>query len=111
MIRVKRGITARKRKKGKGFQSLSKTRFRLANQKNLKAKTSSYHSRKKRKIFFRELWINRINSATKLSGLNFSKFINLCKKSQIHLNRKILAQLFIYESKLFFDFFEINYDH
>ena len=108
MIRVKRGITAHKRKKGKGFQSSSKNRFRLANQKNLKVKISSYRSRKKRKIFFRELWINRINSATKFSGFNFSKFINFCKKSQIHLNRKILAQLIIYESKLFFDIFEIH---
>ena len=112
MIRIKRGITTRNRKKKiyrmeKGFQSSSKNRFRLANQKKLKANTSSYYSRKKRKIFFRELWINRINSATKLYGLNFSKFLNFCKKSKIQLNRKVLAQLIIYESKLFFEIFEL----
>ena len=102
MIRIKRGITTRNRKK-----KISKNRFRLANQKKIKANTSSYHSRKKRKIFFRELWITRINSATQLYGLNFSKFLNFCKKSKIQLNRKILAQLVIYESKLFFDIFKM----
>ena len=56
MIRIKRGITTRNRKKKiyrmeKGFQSSSKNRFRLANQKKIKANTSSYYSRKKRKIF------------------------------------------------------------
>lgn len=91
----------------KGFQYSSKNRFRLANQKKIKANTSSYNSRKKRKIYFRELWINRINSATKLYGLNFSKFLNFCKNSKIQLNRKILSQLIIYESKNFFDVFEM----
>ena len=115
MIRVKRGLVARKRKRKilkieRGFQSSSKNRFRTANQKNIKSKFSAYKSRKKRKIFFRDLWINRINSAVQLHGLSFSKFINFCKKSKIQLNRKILSQLIIYDSKLFFDYFKINFE-
>ena len=113
MIRIKRGLVARKRKKKilkteKGFQTSSKNRFRTANQKNLKAKYSAYKNRKKRKIFFRDLWINRINSSTRLNGLNFSRFINFCKKSKIQLNRKILSQLMIYDSESFFTYFQIK---
>lgn len=113
MVRIKRGsVTHRKKKKilknKKGFQAFSKTKFRIANQKDLKSKSLAYDSRKKRKRFIRGLWIHRINSATKLNGLSFSKFINFCKNSKIQLNRKILSQLIIYDSEAFFNYFKIN---
>lgn len=114
MIRIKRGSVARNRKKKilnnrKGFPVFSSTIFRIANQKDLKSKSLAYDSRKKRKRLIRSLWINRINSSTKLNGLSFSKFINFCKNSKIQLNRKTLSQLMIYDSKSFFDYFQINY--
>ena len=113
MIRIKRGSAAQRKKKKilknkKGFQVFSKTKFRIANQKDLKSKSLAYDSRKKRKRLMRSLWIHRINSATKLNGLSFSKFINFCKKSKSQLNRKILSQLIIYDSEAFFDYFQIN---
>ena len=89
-------------KMNKGFESSSRSLFRVANQKYVKTKTSSYRDRKKRKRLFRNLWIHRINSALRLHGFSFNQFIHLCRKSKIQLNRKIIAQLVIYDPDSFF---------
>lgn len=107
MIRIKRGAVAKKRRRkifkiNKGFKASSRSLFRVANQKYVKTKISSYRDRKKRKRLFRNLWIHRINSALRLYGLSFNQFINLCRKSKIQLNRKIIAQLVIYDPDSFF---------
>lgn len=111
MIRIKRGFTARKRRKkilkmNRGFQTSSKNLFRIANQKHVKSKVSASRDRKKRKILFRHLWIHRINAATRLYGLSFNQFIKVCKQSKIQLNRKILSQLMIYDPESFFTEFK-----
>ncbi len=113
MIRIKRGFIARRRRKkilkmNRGFQASSKNSFRIANQKYLKAKTSSYRDRKKRKRLFRNLWVHRINSATRAYGFSFNQFISYCKKSNILLNRKVISQLIIHDSLSFFDEFSSN---
>ena len=102
MIRIKRGFVAQKRRKkilkiNKSSKGAPRKVFRVANQKYIKSKTLSYKNRKKRKTFFRGLWINRINSATRLYGVSFSQFIAFCQKEKIQLNRKIIAQLVIYD--------------
>lgn len=108
MIRIKRGTVAIKRRKkilkmNKGFQGSSKSLFRIANQKYIKSKVSSYVSRKKLKRFSRNLWTNRINSATKLYGLSFNQFQALCRKLNIKLNRKVVSQLALYDPNSFFN--------
>lgn len=113
MVRIKRGFIARRRRKkiikgNRGFQASAKKSFRIANQKYLKAKTSAYYDRKKRKILFRNLWVNRVNSATRAYGFSFNKFISLCKKSKILLNRKVISQLIIHDSSSFFNEFNSN---
>ena len=107
MIRIKRGAVAKKRRKkifkmNRGFQASSRSLFRVANQKYVKTKTSSYRDRKRRKRIFRSLWIHRINSALRLYGLSFNQFINLCRKLKIKLNRKVISQLAIYDPDAFF---------
>ena len=107
MVRVKRGAVAKNRRKNvlkmnKGFGSSSRSLFRIANQKYVKAKTLSYSSRKKRKRLFRNLWIHRINSGLRLYGLSFNQFNNLRRRLRIQLNRKILSQLIIYDPDSFF---------
>jgi len=94
MTRVKRGFVARRRRKRtEGFQG----RYKIANQKYIKAHISSYRDRKNKKRQFRRLWITRINSFLKplklRYKLSYNKFIFLLKKNNINLNRKILAQL------------------
>lgn len=106
MARVKRGVMARKRHKkilklAKGYYGARSKVFRVAKQAVIKAGQYAYIGRKQRKRQFRELWIVRINAAARLYGLSYSNFINGLKKSNIHINRKILADLAIFDIKAF----------
>ncbi|AKG20265.1 50S ribosomal protein L20 [Calothrix sp. 336/3] len=106
MTRVKRGNVARKRrnkilKLAKGFRGSHSTLFRTANQQVMKALRSAYRDRKKRKRDFRRLWITRINAAVRQHGMSYSQFIGNLKKSEIKLNRKMLAQLAILDPAAF----------
>jgi large subunit ribosomal protein L20 len=100
MSRVKRGNVARKRrnkilKLAKGFRGSHSTLFRTANQQVMKALRHAYRDRKKRKRDFRRLWITRINAAVRQHGMSYSKFMGNMKKSNIEINRKMLAQMAI----------------
>lgn len=106
MTRVKRGNVARKRRKrilnlAQGFRGAHSGLFRISNQQVLKALKYSYVGRKNRKREFRRLWICRINAATHLYDIKYSKFIYLLKKSNIGLNRKILAQIAVIDPDSF----------
>ena len=106
MTRVKRGFVARKRRKKvlnltKGFRGSSSVLFRPANQKKMKALCFSYRDRRQRKRNLRSLWITRINTASRLSNLNYSQFIYKLKQLNIQINRKWLAQLAIRDQQVF----------
>ena len=106
MVRVKRGNVARKRRKkilqlAKGYKGAHSRLFRVANQQVMKALRYSYIGRKQKKRTFRKLWITRINAASKLNGLSYSKLIHNLKKSNIDLNRKMLSQIAVLDSKTF----------
>jgi len=53
----------------------------------------AYRDRKANKREFRALWIQRINAASRLNGMSYSKFIGDLKKRNITLDRKVLAYL------------------
>ncbi|MFQ4139876.1 50S ribosomal protein L20 [Nodosilinea sp. PGN35] len=98
MARVKRGNVARKRrnkvlKLAKGFRGSHSKLFRTANQQVMKALRYAYRDRRNRKRDFRRLWITRINAASRLHGLSYSQLIGQLKKSNIDINRKMLAQM------------------
>jgi len=98
MTRVKRGTIANKRRKNwlkhaKGFKWGRKSKFRLAKDALKHAWTMSYKGRKEKKRDFRALWNININAACRQQDLTYSKFINLLKKADIELDRKILADL------------------
>jgi len=106
MVRVKRGNAARKRrnkilKLAKGFRGTHSKLFRMANQQVMKALRYSYVGRKCRKRQFRSLWIVRINAAVRQSGTNYSSFMSFLKRSNIGLNRKMLAQLAVLDFSSF----------
>ncbi len=106
MVRVKRGNVARKRrnkilKLAKGFRGTHSKLFRMANQQVMKALRYSYVGRKCRKRQFRSLWIVRINAAVRQSGMNYSSFMSFLKRSNIGLNRKMLAQLAVLDFSSF----------
>ena len=106
MVRVKRGNVARKRRKkiltlASGYRGAHSVLFRVANQQVMKALRYSYIGRKQKKRIFRKIWINRINAASRLNGISYSKLIHNFKKSNIDLNRKMLSQIAVLDASTF----------
>ena len=105
-MRVKRGFKARRRRNkvltlAKGFRGGRSKLFRTAADSVDKALNYAYRDRKAKKRDFRRLWIARINAATRLSDLSYSKFIHGLKLANISLDRKVLAELAISDPKGF----------
>ena len=106
MPRVKRGVTARARHKkvlalAKGYRSHRKNVYRVAKQAVMKAGQYAYRDRRQRKRQFRQLWIVRINAGARENGLSYSKFMNGLKKAAIEIDRKVLADLAVFEKAAF----------
>jgi len=98
MVRVKRGKTARKKKKRlfkqvKGFRWGRKRRLKLAKDALRHAWAHAYRDRKRKKREMRKLWQTQISATCRQHGISYSRFIHNLKKNRIDLNRKILAQL------------------
>jgi large subunit ribosomal protein L20 len=106
MPRVKRGVTARARhkkilKKAKGYYGARSRALRVAKQAVTKAGQYAYRDRRQRKRQFRALWIIRINAAARLQGLSYSRLIQGLKKAAIEVDRKVLADLAVYDQTAF----------
>ena len=126
MTRVTRGFVAKKRRKrvlklAKGFRGSHSVLFRTAQQRTMRALSLAYRDRRLYKRNIRSLWIRRINSFLRDNApesgvtassseniesnssvgskntLSYSSFIHKLKKSNILLNRKVLAQLAIFD--------------
>jgi large subunit ribosomal protein L20 len=67
----------------------------------MKAGQYAYRDRRARKRVFRQLWIARINAATRALGLTYSQFMNGLKKAAIALDRKVLADLAVNDAQAF----------
>ncbi|MCQ3810887.1 MAG: 50S ribosomal protein L20 [Acidimicrobiia bacterium] len=98
MARVKRAVTARKRrravvKRAKGYYGNKSRTFRGANEQLLHSGQYAYRDRRARKGEFRRLWIQRINAACRQNGTTYSRFINGLKLAEVEVDRKILAEL------------------
>jgi large subunit ribosomal protein L20 len=106
MPRVKRGVTARARHKkvleqAKGFRGRRKNVYRVAKQAVMKAGQYAYRDRRRKKREFRALWIVRINAAAREFGLTYSTLINGLKKAQVEVDRKVLADLAVFDRSAF----------
>ena len=106
MARVKTGTHRRRRHKKilkmtKGQFGARRTSFRRANEAMLKSLWYAYRDRRNRKRDLRRLWITRINAAARLNGTTYSRFIHDLKRSEIGLNRKILADLAVRDPQAF----------
>ena len=100
MARVKGAMATRKRrnktlKLAKGYWGNKSKHFKMAKQAVMKSGNYAYIGRKQKKRDFRALWITRISAACKLNGMNYSAFMNGCKKAGITLNRKMLSEIAI----------------
>lgn len=105
-MRVKRGFAARRKhkrmlKQAEGFRGRRGNCFKLAKRSVQKALKYAYRDRKVKKRDFRALWIMRINAACRLNGITYSQFIYGLKQSKIEMDRKMLADLAVNDSKSF----------
>ena len=106
MAQSKSVVTPRARHKkvlsaAKGYYNARRKVFRIAKQAVIKAGQYAYRDRKARKRQFRQLWIIRINAGARQHGLSYSRFINGLKKAGIAIDRKMLAELAVYNKQVF----------
>jgi large subunit ribosomal protein L20 len=98
MARVKRGVTAHKRHKKvlaqvKGHYSTNNRLYKRAHESLMRSLAYAYRDRRTRKRDMRRLWIIRINAASRLNGLPYSKLMNGLALAGIGVDRKMLADL------------------
>jgi large subunit ribosomal protein L20 len=103
MPRVKRGVTAHARHKkvldkAKGYYGARSKVFRVAKQAVTKAGQYAYRDRRQRKRQFRALWVARINAAARENGMSYSRLIDGLNKANIEVDRKVLADLAVFDA-------------
>ena len=106
MARIKGALHTRKRRKrvlklAKGYRGAKSKQFRTAKQAVMKSGVYSYAGRRLKKRDFRKLWIARINAATRVNGLSYSKFMHGLKVAGIDINRKMLAEMAVNDAAAF----------
>jgi large subunit ribosomal protein L20 len=96
--RVKRAVHGQKKRRkvleqARGYVGQTHVSYRKAKEQLLKSDNAAYRDRKKKKRVFRRLWIIRINAAARREGLSYNQFVAGCRKANIELDRKILADI------------------
>jgi large subunit ribosomal protein L20 len=105
-MRVKRGVTARKKRRkilklAKGFYGARRRLYRVATEAVERALKFAFRDRRARKREFRSIWIARISAAARENNISYSKLINGMKKSGIELDRKVLSEIAIHDPQAF----------
>ena len=106
MPRIKRSVASRARRKrilksAKGYYGARSRTFKVAKQAVIRAGQYAYRDRRQRKRQFRQLWIIRINAAVREHGLSYSRFISGLKSAGIEVDRKVLADIAVFEKEVF----------
>ena len=116
MARVKGAVNAKKKHKkvlklAKGFYGQKSRTFRAANPAVMRSLRSAYIGRKLKKRQYRQLWITRINAAARMNGISYSKMMSGLKKGGVEINRKMLADMAVYDAEGFKALAEIAKDN
>ena len=116
MARVKRAMNSRKKHKkvlklAKGYYGGKSKLFKTANESVIRALRNAYVGRRLKKRDYRRLWIARINAATRMNGLSYSRFMNGLKLAGVDINRKMLSEIAIHDAKAFADLVEVAKKH
>ena len=115
-MRISRGMAAKRRhnkilKLAKGYKGAKSRQYRVANQAVMKAGFYAYRDRRQVKRDFRRLWIARINAAARMNGTTYSRMISGLRKAGVTVNRKMLADLAVYDSSGFNQLVEVSKQH
>ena len=106
MSRVKRSITAKKKRRkilklAKGYFGARSRLLRTATEAVNRAMKYAYRDRRVRKRDFRKLWIARINAAARSCDITYSRLIAGMDKASVAIDRKILADLAVHDPQGF----------
>ena len=106
MARIKGAMMTRKRrnkvlKAAKGYWGAKSKHFKMAKQAIMKSGNYAFAGRKMKKRDFRRLWITRISAQAKVCGMNYSTLMHGLKLAGIDLNRKMLAEIAVYDKEAF----------
>ena len=106
MAKVKWAVAARRRRKrllkrAKGYRGARRLHLLKAKETVMRAKAYSTRDRKVKKREYRNLWVMRLNAAARERGLTYSRFMAACKKANVKLNRKQLAELAVNDHSAF----------
>ena len=106
MARVKRAVHGKKHRRAvleraQGYYGNKSRSYRSANEQVMHSLAYAFRDRRARKGEFRALWIQRINAATRLHGMSYSRFIAGLKAADIDLDRKVLADLAVTDAAAF----------
>ena len=112
MPRSVNAVASRERRKkvlklAKGYYGGKSRLFKTANETVIRALRNAYVGRRLKKRDFRRLWIARINAATRINGLSYSKFMNGIKLAGVDINRKMLSEIAINDPKAFAELVEL----
>lgn len=112
MARVKRGVTAHRRHKKvlaqvKGHRATNNRLYKRAHESLMHALQYAYRDRRVRKRNFRQLWIIRINAASRLNGITYSRLIHGLTAAGVQVDRKMLADLAVRDAAAFSEIAEV----
>ena len=106
MTRVKGGTVSKTRrrkvlKQAKGYFGSKHRLYKTAQEQVFHSGNYAFRDRKQNKRNFRKLWITRINAACRENDISYSNFINGLNKANIEINRKMLAEMAVCDTKSF----------
>lgn len=106
MARVKRGVTAHRRHRKvllqvKGHRGTRNRLYKRAHESMMRGLQYAYRDRKNRKRAMRRLWIQRINAASRLNGLTYSRLIQGLTVAGVAVDRKMMADLAVHDGEAF----------
>ncbi|WP_129669114.1 50S ribosomal protein L20 [Phytoactinopolyspora endophytica] len=106
MARVKRAVNAHKKRRetlerASGYRGQRSRMYRKAKEQVTHSLVYAYRDRKQRKGDFRQLWITRINAASRAEGLTYNRLIQGLRLAEIDVDRKILADLAVNDPAAF----------
>jgi len=106
VARVKRAVNAQKKRRStlelaSGYRGQRSRLYRKAKEQVLHSLNYAYRDRRARKGDFRQLWITRINAASRANGLSYNRFIQGLKAAGVEVDRKILAELAVNDPAAF----------
>lgn len=112
MPRARTNVASHARRKrwlkaAKGSWGRKKNAIRTVYEHVRKSRQYAYRDRRNKKREFRRLWIVRINAASRMHGMSYSRFINGLSRAGVEVDRRMLAELAVNDPKTFEEFVKV----